>query len=236
MMARVDAGSLRFRLTNTIVARSARVAPHMTDTRTFTITGDGQRGFTIIELLVVLAIGLIMAAMAVPLVRTTMDDYHVRDAMVNAANFTQKVRTYAIQQDVTQRLHYLTVNGQPVLFAENAANTPAKPASTDPQLWLSTQFSIVGAPAGPGAPPQLSGTTMWGSTITPNINTDAYFNSRGLPCTPAPITNVCNVTGGFVYYFQYQSGGTTRWVASSISPAGRIESWFWNGSSASWGN
>ena len=192
-----------------------------------------QRGFTLIELLVVVAIGIIVTAMAVPVMTTTLDDYKLRAAMVSASNLTQRCRTVAIQQNLSQRLHFATVNKLTVLFVEPAANVAVQPATTDQQFWLPSQFSIPGAPNGPGAPPLLTGLSMWGSAaVTPKVNQDAYFNSRGLPCLPNPV--VCNATNGFVYYYKYQGRSGTKWVATSISPAGRIENWFWNGTS--WGN
>lgn len=181
----------------------------------------------------VLAIGLVLTAMAVPVVVTTLDDYQLRGAMTSATNLVQRARTVAIQQDNTQQLYVLTVNGQVVLFGENAANVGVvRPAASDQQYWLTTSFSIPGAPNGAGAPPQLTGLNMWGSNVVPRVNVNPYFNSRGLPCLPNP--NVCNQTNGFVYYFRYRSHGVTHWAAVSISPAGRIQSWFWNG--ATWGN
>src|SRR5260370_403405 len=122
--------------------------------------------------------------------------------------------------------------------SREAVAAAAAPLPADKQLsaqaWLPNQLSIPGAPAGVGAPTLLTGTIMWGTVLVPNVNVDPYFNSRGLPCLPDPITGVCNPTTGFVYYFRYDSSGRTRWTATSISPAGRIQSWDWNG--ASWGN
>jgi prepilin-type N-terminal cleavage/methylation domain-containing protein len=197
-------------------------------------TQPNQRGFTLIELLVVVAVGLVLMAIAVPMVQTTMDGIRLRGAMLSAANMAQQVRMQAIKQDLALGLFVRTVNNQPVLFIEASTATPAKPVQKpkpDPQYWLSTEFSTVGAPTG-GVPP-LNGLTMWGSNIKPLVNNDIFFNSRGLPCTPNPV--VCNGTAGFVYYFKYRTRvGVRRWAAVSISPAGRIQSWFWNGSA--WGN
>jgi len=36
-----------------------------------------------------------------------------------------------------------------------------------------------------------------------------------------------------VYYFKYTRNGA-HWTALSVSPASRIQNWFWNGTS--WGN
>ena len=190
-----------------------------------------QSGVTLIELLVVLAVGMVLMAMAIPMVQTTMDGVRLHGSMGSAANLTQRVRTEAIKQNLSQGLFVRTVGKQVVLFVEPYNAAPVAPLKTDQQYWLPDEFSVTPGTAPQGIPP-LTGLSMWGSAVAPKVNQDAFFNSRGLPCTPNPV--VCSGTAGFVYYFKYQNSGQTRWAASSISPAGRIENWFWNGNR--WGN
>jgi prepilin-type N-terminal cleavage/methylation domain-containing protein len=60
------------------------------------------------------------------------------------------------------------------------------------------------------------------------------FNSRGLPCLYNSPTN-CPTGGGYVFYFSdTRPLGQSGWAAISISPAGRIKTWYWNGST--WAN
>jgi type II secretory pathway pseudopilin PulG len=195
-------------------------------------------GFSLLEILVVLAIMMIITAMAVPTVTSTIDAYRLRQAVASSGELAQRCRMQAVKKDNSQRLHFATVSGRVVLFVTDASDTATAPASTDKllsaQVWLPYQFSIPGVPTGTGAPPALTGLVMWNSTLTPTVNSDPYFNSRGLPCAPNTVTGICNTTSGFVYYFSYSASNGTRWSAISISPAGRIQGWFWNGSS--WGN
>jgi len=195
-------------------------------------------GFSLLELLIVLGVALVISAFAIPTMVTTLDDFKLRGAMGSASGISQRCRTVAIKKDLSQRLHFSTVGNRVVLFVTDGTDAAAAPLPADKQLsaqvWLPNQLSIPGAPAGAGAPTLLTGTIMWGTVLVPNVNVDPYFNSRGLPCLPDPITGVCNPTTGFVHYFRYDNAGRTRWTATSISPAGRIQSWFWNG--VSWGN
>ena len=192
-------------------------------------------GFSLIELLVVVAVVLIVSAFAIPTLTTTMDSIRVRGALGSASNIVQRCRIQAIKRNVYQRLHVSQVNGRVALFITDGTDAAASPAaagnSLSSQFWLGNEFSIPGAPT--GTPPKLTTLQMWGSNgINLFENLDPYFNSRGMPCQV--VGNTCATTGGFVYYYQYQSAGRTKWSATSISPAGRIESWIWNGSS--WGN
>jgi len=195
-------------------------------------------GFSMLELLIVLGIALIVSAFAIPTMVTTLDSFRLRGAMGTIANITQRCRTQAIKQDASQRLHFATVGNRVVLFVTTSTDAAVAPLTNDKQLsaqvWMPTQVSIPGVPAGAGAPTLLTGAIMWNTVLVPNANVDAYFNSRGMPCLPDPVTGVCNPTTGFVYYLRYKGAGATKWTATSISPAGRIESWFWDGNT--WGN
>lgn len=193
-------------------------------------------GFSLVEILVVLGIILIIAAVATPYMTKTLDTYRVRDTMTNVASIAQRSRTVALKQNTTQRLHVATVNGQIVLFVTDSTDAAAQPVPGDPQLyaqyWLPAQFDTPGLPA--GGPNNLTANTMWGSNfVLNNVNVDPYFNSRGMPCTING-GGPCASTNGFVYYFRYNAGGSFRWTALSISPAARVQSWFWNGTA--WGN
>jgi len=200
--------------------------------------GLSSAGFSLVELMVVMAIILVVSAFAIPTLTTTMDGIRLRGTTGSATNIAQRCRMQAAKRNLYQRLHFQTVGNRVVLFVTDGTDAAVAPLTTDKalwaQLWFSGEFSIPGAPAGAGAPPQLTSTQMWGTATAPNVNVDPYFNARGLPCLPNVVTGVCGPTIGFVYYYRYQSGGRTRWAANSISPAGRIESWIWNGTS--WGN
>ena len=193
-------------------------------------------GFSLVEILVVLGIILIIAAVATPYMTKTLDTYRVRDTMNSVSGIAQRSRTLALKENTTQRLHVTKVNGRVVLFVTDSTDTAVQPVTGDPKLyaqyWLPTQFDTPGLPT--GGPTNLTANTMWGSNFTlNNVNIDPYFNSRGMPC----ITNgggPCAPTNGCVFYFRYNAGGSARWTALSISPAARVQSWFWNGTA--WGN
>ena len=193
-------------------------------------------GFSLIELLVVVSVMLIVAAFAIPTLSTTLDSFRVRGTVSSAANLIQRARTQAIKVNQSQRIHFATVASRVTVFVTNSNDAAVAPVRTDKQLSSQIefpyQFSIGALPA--GGPTLLTGNLMWGSTLTPKVNVDPYFNSRGLPCLPDPVTQVCAPTTGFVYYYKYTTGRSARWAATSISPAGRIESWYWNGTA--WGN
>src|SRR5437763_10283488 len=151
--------------------------------------GDGtpsSPGFSIVELLVVMAIIMVVTAFAIPTMTTTMDGIRLRGALGSASNIAQRCRMQAVKRNKPQRLHFNTVGNSVALFVTDWDDAAVAPAPGDPKLWaqywLSSEFAIPGLPSGAGAPPQLTNTQMWGtSTVTLNKNTDPYFNSRGIP-------------------------------------------------------
>jgi prepilin-type N-terminal cleavage/methylation domain-containing protein len=189
-----------------------------------------SHGFTLIELLVVIAISLVVAVFAIPTISVTLDSFELRGSMNGAVNLAQKCRMQAIKSDLTERMHFANNATQVVLFVADSTDVNVLPKPGDAQLhaqlWLPIDFTTPGLPT--GGPTQLTPQTMWGSNLAPNINVDAYFNSRGLPCLPVA-NGSCQPTTGFVYYFKFKNGLRTRWSAISVSPAGRVETWIWNG-------
>src|SRR5437588_10170684 len=58
-----------------------------------------QVGFSLVEVLIVMAIALILTAMAVPLVSGTLKTYYLRQAGTEYANLIQTSRMRAVQDD-----------------------------------------------------------------------------------------------------------------------------------------
>lgn len=185
-------------------------------------------GFSLIELLIVMAVMLVLAAMTTPITLNTMDAYKLRGSMGGVSGLAQRCRLMALQKNTTSRMHFTTVGGAVTMYCKLNSDTSGLQTS-DPQLSLDTRFSIGSTPT-----TALNATTMWGSSgSTFSSNSDPYFNSRGLPCSAPSAGAACSTINGYVYYFKYRSY-TTRWAAMSISPAARMQNWFWN--SSSWGN
>jgi len=187
-----------------------------------------MRGFSLIELLVVMAVMLIIAALTTPITLNTMDAYKLRGSMSSVSGLAQRCRVLALQKNTTSHLYFQTISGVSTIYCKINSDTTGLQV-TDPQLTLDTKFSIGSTPSN-----TLNATTMWGSSgSTFSSNSDPYFNSRGLPCSAPSAGAACSTINGYVYYFKYSSN-TTRWSAVSISPAARLQNWYWNGSS--WGN
>jgi hypothetical protein len=97
--------------------------------------------------------------------------------------------------------------------------------TVDSQVEMEAPITKMTTPTGLGAPSAIS-TGVLG--FTPQTG-DPSFNSRGLPCLYS--SGTCPTNYGFISYFKdNRIAGSGGWAAISVSPAGRIKRWFWNGS------
>jgi prepilin-type N-terminal cleavage/methylation domain-containing protein len=220
---------------------------------------ENARGFSMVELMLVAAIAVILIAIALPNMTTSMTLAKWRGEISDLSGVFQSCRSQAVKNNHTEQLTFTTNNGTPtglaVAFIFNLDNPIVNGVDTSHletghdtesmlaaqrQVWMFSQFSQVDAPTGANPPPLTKG-MMWGGSdttlpATPSPSTPATnnvcFNSRGIPCNcPATIPNYCTaITNGYAFYFQQNS----QWAAVGVSPAGRIKTYFWDGQA--WAN
>jgi prepilin-type N-terminal cleavage/methylation domain-containing protein len=211
----------------------------------------GAGGFSLLELMLVVAIALILVAIALPQLSTSLTLAKWRGEVADLSGVFQSCRSQAIKNNQTEQLNFTTSKGLAVAYlvdldsvGTNAVLQYGQDATSmqaaQTQVWMFSQFSQVAAPAGTNPPPLDAG-TMWGggSTVLPDTPSPASpstnnlcFNSRGVPCNcPATLPNYCTaITNGYAFYFQQGS----QWAAVGVSPAGRIKTYVWSGSA--WAN
>jgi len=152
--------------------------------------------------------------------------------MTSLSGVLQNCRMLAVKQNLTMTTHFVVDtfgSTQGVMAYVKQATDPNPLITTDSQVQLEEPIMQVTAPSGPGAPTPVDPVSQLG--FTP-VTSDASFNSTGLPC--AYSSGTCPIRG-FIYYFHdSRLAGQTGWAALSISPAGRLKKWYWNGST--WNN
>jgi hypothetical protein len=194
--------------------------------------GRTPAGFSLQEVMIVVAMGLIVTVVAIPVMNSAIANMRLRSSMTSLSGLLQNTRAIAVQQNLAKTACHFNRTAAPyslVYFVKTATDcTTATLLTVDPQVELEAPITPYGAPTGTGAPGALDNTTQLGVTAPP-LTTDPSFNSRGLPCAYAGGTCTSNVS--FIqYYKDNRIGGSGGWAAIAISPAGRIRRWFWSGS------
>ena len=197
--------------------------------------GRNQAGLSLFEVMVVMIVGLILTTIALPVMSNIIADLRLRSSMTSVSGMLQNTRMVAVKENKTKTACHYNWTVAPyslVYFSKDAVDcTTVTAALTDPQVMLQAPITPMGSPSGTGAPGAISNSQL-GLLSTP-LSSDPSFNTRGLPCVYS--SGTCTTNNGFITYFRdNRVGGSGGWAAISISPAGRINRWFWNG--ASWSN
>ena len=200
--------------------------------------GEKDHGFTVIELMLVVAIVGVVAAMAVPSVVNSIRDYRLHNDLSTLASLCNLARLRAAAQYAPYRVNISVTAGtysMEKLCGNTASSvdsgcTSTYAAFTTPQVESGTQYVLQGntfascRPSGPGTYP---------GTITADASgcsslVQLYFNTRGTPTdsTGNPLTN-----GGAVIYMTNQNGMVD---ALTLSPGGRASVWNWDTSGSKW--
>jgi prepilin-type N-terminal cleavage/methylation domain-containing protein len=182
-----------------------------------------RAGFSLLEVLIVVAIGGVITVTALPNMTTGIANVRLRSSMTSLSGVLQNCRMIAVKENRSMTTRFLDTTYGVMAYVKRASDTSTL-AVSDSQVQLQAPVSKLTAPSGPDAPSALDNTILG---FTPRTG-DPSFNTTGLPCeyNAGLCTNY-----GFVYYFKdVRSTGADGWAALSISPAGRLKKWFWNGS------
>lgn len=212
-----------------------------------------QQGFSLAELMVVVAIILMISAVAVPNVIRGMRLLRLRSTATNAVGIVQQARQLAARDNRNYQVVLDVVPGSNApalcvdLNADGACNRgePLTPLATDVVIANAAPINNnkLEAAMMPGLP--LGQTNLLISN-PPDRTTAPSFNPRGLPCQavlpPGPNGIAgCNqvVAPGakqvaFGFYLRSTTQPVDGWAAVSVSPGGRIRRWAFDNAAQDW--
>jgi hypothetical protein len=124
------------------------------------------------------------------------------------------------------------INGARIVYVD-APPYNAAPDATEPLVQIPDSVELqTDSSQTPIANFLTNSNTLLGFTVNTPSNSYMAFNARGLPCTPilaAGVPSTCNVTAGYVYFYRSTGAFGGQWIAISVTPAGRIRVWSWDG-------
>lgn len=182
-------------------------------------------GFSLVELMIVFIIMVIISAIAIPAVQTTINNYRLDAAGHSLASLLQQTRLQAVKTNQATYAHY-DINQTPNLaFVDSDPNGAFVLGNPSVELNMATSFLTNGLPDHA----QLDAYVGAGTVI--EVGTPIGFNARGLPCI-ASLSNVLlcqqlDPSKGGTPSFEWfiQSSRNKGWEAVTVTAAGRIKSW-----------
>jgi Tfp pilus assembly protein FimT len=196
-------------------------------------TNQGSKptaGFSIMELMIVVFITLVVAAMAVPAISTMMTTYRLDTAGHATASLLQQARLQAVRNNAPAYAQYDTTKTPNLVYVNADPSTAYVSGNPDIAIAGSMAFQSANLPDHG----QLDAYLANGNPgVTAEIAGVIGFNARGLPCMERNTAAVCqqqdpntNNTPYFEWFIQSSQGG---WVAVTVTPAGRIRAWRMSG-------
>jgi prepilin-type N-terminal cleavage/methylation domain-containing protein len=185
---------------------------------------DRQFGFSLIELLVVVAITLVIVAISVPGLTVALENYRLDMAGHAAVSLLVQTRLQAVRNNAPAYVQYNNASTPNMAYITNDPATAYSVGLPDIET-VNTSFST----AMPDHT-QLDALLSNGNTgVTAEIGTVIGFNARGLPCIEGASAAVCQQmdpttqnTPFFEWFMVDSKGG---WEAVTVSPAGRVKAW-----------
>jgi prepilin-type N-terminal cleavage/methylation domain-containing protein len=193
---------------------------------------QSRRGFSLVELIMVMAIMLAVAAIALPRFTTFVSNYQLRAGLTGVSGVLQQTRMLAVRKNTHINLLTYSASNRTFVYGDVDANSSWSNGEPVAELPAKISIQTSGFPGDATTIPNFAAEPQ---SVTPQ------FNSRGLPCVM--ISGICQNLDtssatpqqvGFVIYVQNTGRfGVSNWGAVTVTPAGRIQTWIWNGGSYS---
>jgi prepilin-type N-terminal cleavage/methylation domain-containing protein len=184
-----------------------------------------QVGFSLLELMIVLAIIMVVSAIAVPQMQLAIAQMRLRATATNVNGLIQQLRMQAVRNNRSFTMRTTIVNGQPTLFVDSILPTTPNVAPNgvydagEPSVPLPTDIVVFDGVGGPPTAPTLQ------VVIPPYVNFATNqllsFNERGLPCDNPPLCN--NIAPYVLYMRQTRPLSAPGYAAIVITQAGRVK-------------
>ena len=181
-----------------------------------------HRGFTLLEVLIVLAVITILGALTVPRMMTVVNDISLRYIATDLSGLLQSTRMAAVRTNSAQSIMQGTLPvGTPMYYIDKptiaySAGDPILPLNANVTVWQG---------AGSGAPNETAFLASLNFAVDPAADAPS-FSARGLPCIATANSCIPVLGQGFVVFLSKPGIiGTIPWAAVVVNPSSHIQVW-----------
>ena len=169
-------------------------------------------GYSLVEMMMTLAIALILLSVAMPLMMSAIQGYRLNSVAQQTANLIDLTRYAAIRHNTVISMQKTVQNGSTVLFVD--VNGDGAMGPDEPRVMLPQDMQIAnGQPSTPDA-------TSTGIVSTQDFTTRITFDYRGtVNFAPGAPTGTYFLALGFVNQAQYGVRAVT------VAPMGQTKMW-----------
>ena len=185
-------------------------------------TQKKTQGFSLIELMLVVAVIMVLAAVTVPGLMKTVSDISLRYTASDFAGLLQTARMQAVRRNSFYSVKAgTTPSGQNMYYIERPTTAYV---NGDPMMPFNSNITISYG-SGSGAPNEAAFLASLAFTVNPAVDSPS-FNARGLPCIGTAAACPTNTTNGFVVFMSKNVlFGNSPWAAVIVNPSGRVQIW-----------
>jgi type II secretory pathway pseudopilin PulG len=211
-------------------------------------TAKRTRGFSVLELMITMAIIMVVAGIAIPNFMATLHAARLKGGVTDFASLLQTARIKSVDDDRYYSTYVLAAAGNNPqqgfvdIFPQNADGTSGNAGQAynlgDPLVVISPEVVLKAQGAAPSTAALKALLLPAASPVVPQDESVAAtaitFSPRGLPCKP--LAGVCDTLGGpQAYWAFFQDSVSQNWGAVTVTPAGRIQRWlFMGGANGTW--
>ncbi len=170
-----------------------------------------ERGFTLVEMVVTLAVGLILVSMALPVMIGAIQSYRLNSAAQQAATLIDLTRYTEIPRNTIVSLHKTVQNGNTILFIDLNGNGALD--ADEPMIMLPNDMQIAN---GQSLTPDPASTGLNTQDFTDTVT----FDYRGTVNYPGG-----GATGAYFLALGYTNQTQYGCRAITVVPMGQTKLW-----------
>lgn len=170
-------------------------------------------GYSLVEMMVTLAVGLILISVALPTMISAIQSYRLNGTAQQIANLIELTRYTAIRRNAVMSLQMAPYKGSTVFYIDLRGNST--PDATEPMVVLPTDMQL--ANGQPLTPDATSTKLLPAQDFTTQINFD--YRGTAVPLVGGPVGKTYFLALSYTNQAQYGSRAIT------VTPMGQTKVW-----------